>query len=87
MSVEIPSDRENHQKENLTINEDPPSYSNEDSNQDIRGHLLTSPAFPISVPPNVLPIQEPDQYYPVPSRKLHCITCCINTHNKLCDAK
>ena len=37
MSVEIPSDRENDQKENLTINEDPPSYSNEDSNQDIHG--------------------------------------------------
>lgn len=68
--VEILSDRENHQKENLTENEDPapPGFSNQ-----LDTHPLTD-SLPTPVPaPIVLPIvQEPDQYYPVPSRKYIC---------------
>ena len=81
MSVEISSDREDYpQKQNLTENEDPPpSYSTD--RQDIR-HLPTSSLPTAStVPLTVFLIQEPDQYYPVPSRKLACMHGFSNTHN------
>ena len=68
MSVEIPSGREDDEKQNLAENEDSPSYS---SDQDTL-HLPTSSLPTASaVPLTMLPIQEPDQFYPVPSRKLH----------------
>lgn len=66
--VEILSDRENHQKTT--------SLKTKTTHLPVSATLDTHPltdSLPTPVPaPIVLPIQEPDQYYPVPSRKYIC---------------